>query len=434
MPEIKQNGAGTEPRRGSVSPSPRRWLMISLAFWATAINYLDRQALSVAAPTLRAEFHMSNTTYSRVVFGFLLAYTIMNGLSGPLIDRLGTRFGYALCAAWWSAAALSHAFARNALGLGACRFLLGMGEAGNWPAAVKVVAEWFPERERALAAGIFNSGASVGAILAPPLVAWLLIQFGWRQAFAFTGLTGFVWLVFWIWIYRTPGLRADETLPEPPIAVGRLIKTRFVIVVTIAKIFLDPVWYFYIFWFPEYLKNARGFDLAGIGRYAWIPFFVAGSGNMLGGWLSAALLRRGRSVTFARKVPITIFSALMMSAIPAVLVTQAWLAIVLVSMAMTQATRPALPTCSRYPETCFLRTRSDPSMASPAMGSGFGGMLFTLATGWLVDHYSYTPVFFLFGLLPLIFAWILWRYLGPLEPLFSSTRDSIGRSPRTEML
>jgi MFS transporter, ACS family, hexuronate transporter len=391
--------------------------MISLAFWATAINYLDRQTLSVAAPTLRAEFHMSNTAYSRVVFGFLLAYTIMNGLSGPLIDRLGTRLGYALCAAWWSAAALLHAFARGAIGLGAYRFLLGMGEAGNWPAAVKVVAEWFPERERALAAGIFNSGASVGAILAPPLVAWLLIRFGWREAFVFVGLSGFVWLVFWIWIYRTPGLRANEIPPEPPIATGVLIRTRFVIVFTIAKIFFDPIWYFYIFWFPEYLKNARGFDLAGIGRYAWIPFFVAGTGNMLGGWLSSAFLRRGHSVTFARKVPITIFAALMMSAIPAVLVAQAWLSIALVSAAMTGYTA-SLANMLAIPGDVFPKNAVGSVYGLASMGSGFGGMLFTLVTGWLVDRYSYTPVFFLFGLLPLIFAWILLRYLGPLDPLF----------------
>src|SRR5215468_1076546 len=160
------------------SPSPLRWRMISLAFLATVINYLDRQTLSVAAPTLREQFHMSNEDYSRVVTAFLLAYTIMNGASGPLIDRLGTRLGYGLCVLWWSIAAALHAFARGPISLGAYRFLLGMGEAGNWPGAVKVVAEWFPESERALASGIFNSGSSVGAILAPPLVAFLILHYG----------------------------------------------------------------------------------------------------------------------------------------------------------------------------------------------------------------------------------------------------------------
>jgi ACS family hexuronate transporter-like MFS transporter len=156
--------------------------MISLVFSATVINYLDRQTLSVAAPVLIEQFHMTNVAYSRVVFAFMLAYTIMNAVSGPLIDRLGTKVGYALCIAWWSASSVLHAFARGPISLGAYRFLLGMGEAGNWPAGVKVVAEWFPERERALASGIFNSGSSVGAILAPPLVAFILLRFGWPSA------------------------------------------------------------------------------------------------------------------------------------------------------------------------------------------------------------------------------------------------------------
>src|ERR1700712_2297747 len=154
----------------AIPGSRMRWVMISLAFWATVVNYLDRQTLSVLAPVLSEQFHMSNVEYSRVVFAFMLAYTIMNGASGPLIDRLGTRAGYALCMAWWSGAAVLHAFATGPVSLGAYRFLLGMGEAGNWPAAVKVVAEWFPERERALASGLFNTGSAVGAVLAPPIV------------------------------------------------------------------------------------------------------------------------------------------------------------------------------------------------------------------------------------------------------------------------
>src|SRR6202011_1537463 len=178
-------------------PSKRRWLMIALVFWATVINYLDRQTLSVAAPVLREQFHMSNVAYSRVVFAFMLAYTIANGISGPLIDRLGTRLGYALTMAWWSASAILHAFATGPVSLGLYRFLLGMGEAGNWPAGVKVVSEWFPAEERALAAGIFNTGASVGAILAPPVVAWILLTWGWPAAFLSIGILGFIWLLIW---------------------------------------------------------------------------------------------------------------------------------------------------------------------------------------------------------------------------------------------
>jgi ACS family hexuronate transporter-like MFS transporter len=387
--------------------------MISLAFAATAINYLDRQTLSVAAPVLRQQFHMSNVAYSRVVFGFLLAYTIMNGVSGPVIDRLGTRLGYALCIAWWSLAALLHAFARGALSLGLFRFLLGAGEAGNWPAAVKVVAEWFPEDERAMACGIFNSGSAVGAILAPPLVAWIILTWGWPSAFAVVGCAGFIWLAFWWPIYRTPALPAGEAAASP-VPVRDLLHTRFVIAFTLAKIFFDPVWYFYIFWFPEYLKNARHFDLAAIGKYSWIPLAVAGAGNFAGGWLSAFLLRRGMSPTAARKLATTFFMFLMTAAIPAVLAPQAWHAITLVSIAMMGYTG-GLANMLAMPADDFPKQAVASVFGLAGMGSGFGGMVFTLITGWVVDRYSYTPVFIGFGLVPLISAAILWIFLGPLR-------------------
>ena len=207
--------------------------MIGFAFVATLINYLDRQALSVAAPVLIDQFHMSSVTYSRIVSAFMLAYTISNGISGPLIDRLGTRLGYALCIAWWSAAALLHAFTRGPLSLGVFRFLLGIGEAGNWPAAIKVVAEWFPEAERAFACGLFNSGSPFGAILAPPIVAFIVLNYGWQYAFLAVGVVGFIWLAAWWPVYRKPempaavapsdrrGARSRRSARRAPIPVAR---------------------------------------------------------------------------------------------------------------------------------------------------------------------------------------------------------------------
>jgi len=398
-----------------VTPSPRRWTMIGLAFWATVINYLDRQTLSVAAPVLREQFHMTNVAYSRVLFAFLLAYTIMNGVSGPVIDRLGTRLGYALCIAWWSVSALLHGLARGAFSLGVFRFLLGIGEAGNWPAAVKVVAEWFPERERALACGIFNSGSSVGAILAPPVVAFLLLRFGWQSAFVFVGAAGLLWLLFWWPIYYTPAMAAGQKAPSP-IPVGQLVRTRFVWAFTLSKVFMDPVWWFYIFWFPEYLKNGRHFDMAAIGKYAWMPFVVAGAGNLLGGALTAFLLRRGLSVTVARKSAVTFFAVLMTSAIPAVLVNNPWLSMGLVSVAMLGYTG-SLANMLSMPADVFPQSAVASVYGLASMGSGFGGMLFTLITGWAVDHYSYTPVFIGFGIAPLICALLLWTLAGPLRRL-----------------
>jgi ACS family hexuronate transporter-like MFS transporter len=388
-------------------------MMIGLAFWATVINYLDRQTLSVAAPVLREQFHMTNVAYSRVLFAFLLAYTIMNGVSGPVIDRLGTKLGYTLCIAWWSVAALLHGLARGAFSLGVFRFLLGIGEAGNWPAAVKVVAEWFPEKERALASGIFNSGSAVGAILAPPIVAFLLLKFGWQAAFISVGGAGLLWLVFWWPVYYTPALAAGQKV-ESPIPVGRLMRTRFVWAFTLSKVFMDPVWWFYIFWFPEYLKNARHFNMAAIGKYAWMPFVVAGAGNLLGGALTAFLLRRGWSVTVARKSAVTVFAVLMTSAIPAVLVNNPWLSMALVSIAMMGYTG-SLANMLSMPADVVPQSAVASVYGLASMGSGFGGMLFTLITGWAVDHYSYTPVFIGFGIAPLICATLLWTLAGPLR-------------------
>jgi ACS family hexuronate transporter-like MFS transporter len=316
-------------------------------------------------------------------------------------------------------AALLHAFARGALSLGIFRFLLGIGEAGNWPGGVKVVAEWFPEGERALASGIFNSGSAVGAILAPPIVVYIISTLGWPAAFAVVGVTGFVWLLFWWPMYRTPARAngGEATVPVAPparIPVRQLLRSRFVLAFTFSKVFLDPVWYFYIFWFPEYLKRARHFDMASIGAYAWIPFAVAGVGNFAGGLLSGFLLRRDVPVTYARKAAVTFFAALMLSAIPAVLAHDAWVSIAWVSVAMFGYTG-CLANMLSMPADVFPGGAVASVYGLASMGSGLGGMLFTLITGWVVDHYSYTPVFIGFGLMPLVCALTLWALAGPLH-------------------
>lgn len=380
--------------------------MIVLVFFATVINYLDRQTLSVVAPVITEEFHMSNVDYSRVVFAFMLAYTVMNGVSGPMIDRLGVKLGYALCIAWWSAAAMLHALARGPFSLGTFRFLLGMGEAGNWPAGVKVVAEWFPAKERALASGIFNSGSAIGAVIAPPLVAWIVIESGWRNAFLLVGAAGFLWLIAWMLIYSTPPSVRKEAA-EPPVPASQLLRNRWVCMFTASKVFSDPVWYFYIFWFPQYLKNARGFDLVSIGKFAWIPFLTADAGNLLGGALAAALLNRGVPVGRARKISVMFFAALMTSAIPAVLVSNVFVSIGLISIA-TLGYTGALSNMLAMPADRFPKNTVGSVWGLASMGAGFGGMVFSLITGWVVDHYSYVPVFVGFGILPLIAASIVW--------------------------
>ncbi len=390
-----------------------RWLMVALAFSATALNYLDRQTLSVTAPVLIDQFRMDHQAYSHVVFAFMLAYTIGNGISGPLLDRLGTRLGFALTMGWWSAAGMLNGLARGPWSLGVFQFLLGSGEAGNWPASVKVVAEWFPTEERALASGIFNSGSAAGAILAPPMVVWLLLHYGWRLAFVGVGLLGYIWIAIWCLLYHTPEGVKSEVKP-PKVFLGKLLRTRFVWSFTLSKVLLDPVWYFYIFWFPEYLKSARHFSMASIGKYAWIPFGVAGLGNILGGWVSGWMLRRGMTLNVARKGGVTLFAMLMTSAIPAVLVPDVRISMALVSLAMLGYTG----CCSimlAFPADVFPKNLVGSIWGIASMGAGLGGMIFALLTGWVLDHFSYVPVFVGFGLLPLVSAGLLWTLLGPIS-------------------
>ena len=400
-----------------------RWVMISLAFLATAVIYLDRQTLSIVAPILIDLYHMSNETYSRIVFAFMVAYTIMNGVSGPLIDRLGTRRGYAWTTAWWSASALLHAATIGPWSLGIFRFLLGIGEAGNWPAAVKVVAEWFPVRERALASGIFNSGSAIGAILAPPLIVWVVLRFGWRVAFLTVGASGFIWLGIWLLTYYTPAAIAQEESSRRPSA-KELFATRFVWAFIAAKIFLDPVWYFYIFWFPAYLKQARNFSLLSIGKYAWIPFLAAAVGNIAGGWTTALLLRIHVSLTMTRKLSVTIFACLMAMTLPAVIVTDTRVSIALVSIAMFGYTG-VLANMLAMPADIFPPNVLASIWGYSGLGSGLGGMVFALLTGWLVDRYSYVPVFVGFGVMPFIALFIVWTLMGQLRPIVQNVQPQI---------
>ena len=393
--------------------------MLGFAFFATVINYLSRQTLSVMAPVLMAQFRISATGYSHIVFAFMMAYTLMNGVSGRLLDRVGTRVGYALTIAFWSAAEMLHALSAGVLSLGIFQFLLGIGEAGNYPAGVKLIAEWFPAEQRSFASGLFNSGASIGAILAPPLLAFIALRSGWRTAFLIIGLLGFVWLVAWLKTYREAPVTADrKEARQVPLRV--LLRSRFLWQFTASKVFSDPVWYFYAFWFPQYLKIAHAFTLRQIGETAWIPFFTATLGNFAGGLAFSLILRTGIGVILARRLAVFFFSAGMTSAIfvgpghsPAV-------SIGLISIA-TFGYAGALANLLALPGDLFPTGGVASIWGFASMGSGIGGMIFSLMTGWLVDHYSWQPVFLLFGILPLLAACLVWTLprdvdLGELSP------------------
>jgi ACS family hexuronate transporter-like MFS transporter len=266
-----------------------------------------------------------------------------------------------------------------------------------------------------LAAGIFNSGAAIGAIVAPPLVAWLVLQSDWRTAFILVGVTGYVWLIGWWLVYFTPPTVRAE-MARKPAAAWDLLRTRFLSVLTLAKVFLDPVWYFYIFWFPKYLHDVHNFEIAKIGMTAWIPFVTADLGNIVGGWLTGHLIRRGWQSSVARKAVFGIFALLMTSAIPAILVTNVWASIALISVATfgyTGCNSNALA----FPPDVVPRNMVASVWGLASMGSGFGGMLFGWLSGQVIGEYGYTPVFIAYGIMPLIAASLVLFVMGPLRPL-----------------
>jgi ACS family hexuronate transporter-like MFS transporter len=399
-----------------------RWWMASLLFLATVINYIDRQTLSVLAPVLRDEFGMSNTDYARIISAFMFAYLIMQAGSGRIMDWLGTRRGFALTITWWSVAAMLHATARSVFTFGLFRFLLGLGEAGNWPGGVKAISEWFPVRERAFAIGFFNSGSTLGAVIAPPLVAWLALTYGWRNAFLVTGSLGFFWLILWLIFYRLPhehrwlregelehirkGQEDAQTAEHIPWA--RLFRYKQVWGLVLGRMLSDPVWWFYVFWLPNYLKSERDFSLAMIGYFAWIPFLAADAGCLVGGAASGYLIKLGLPVLRARKAVMLVSALLMMSGIPAVLAEDANVAIALISVATFSYSMWAANILTLAADLFPQQVVASVSGLS-GTGAATGGMVFTLIVGAVVDRFSYVPIFVAAGILPLVaFCFILW--------------------------
>jgi len=288
-----------------------RWVVATLLFLATTINYIDRQTLSVLSGLLRRELHLSDRDYANIVTAFLAPYTIMYSLGGRIIDRIGVRLGAALSLGWWSVATMLTAAAHNAFSLAACRFLLGIGEPAIFPAGVRACGEWFPPKERALPTGFFSAGSAVGALIAAPLIVLLTLHFGWRLAFLIPGSIGILWLPFWLWAYHPPErhpvvtpsdlqhLRAAEK-QEPRPSWASLLRRREVWGLVLPRLASDPVWYFYLFWLPDYLQRERHLNLAEIAAYGWIPFLFADIGGIGGGALSDWLVRRGIAAKRAR--------------------------------------------------------------------------------------------------------------------------------------
>ncbi len=375
----------------------RERMLLGLLFWATASNYLDRQALSVAAPLLRVQLGLSSTGYSRIVFAFLLGYTLSQTPVGKVIDRLGTRRGLLLCVAIWSIVTTLHGLVVGLISLGVLRFFLGVAEAGNWPGGVKAVSENLPPDRRAFGVGVFNSGSAAGALLAPPLVAALTGRWGWRSMFVVVGVTGVVWTVLWARHYPgRPTLAADSPAKERPArpSTRGFLREKAVWGLMVGRFFADPTWWFYAFWLPDYLAQRHGFDLTKIGQTAWIPFVFVGVGGWLGGYASDELVRRGWSKVSARKLVMGLSALLMLCGIPASqthssAVALAWISVILFGYSSWASNILSLP-------ADLFRSEVVGQVAGLCGTSApIGGMVFTLVTGWLVQRGSYGWVFVL---------------------------------------
>jgi MFS transporter, ACS family, hexuronate transporter len=393
-----------------------RWWIIGVCFLGTTVNYIDRQCLSVAAPTISKEFGFTNEDYASIVTSFLAAYTVMQFLSGQIVDRIGVRWGMAMFAAWWAAAGMLHSLCSGLWSFRAARFMLGMGEAGNWPAATKAVSEWFPARERGIAVAIFDSGSGLGGVVAAPLVAWLIVYYSWQVAFLATGALAILWLLLWLWIYHRPEehdritaaelklVQADRPL-EPkqdrkPLPWRSLLAYRQVWGIILGRFLTDGLWWFYVYWLPKYLADERGFTLADIAASAWIPFVSADLGNFGGGFLSGYLMRRGWNLNAARKAVLVLGALGMLAGVPAGLTSST--AVCLAMIAIATFSYGAWGTMMLTLPTDLLSSRNTASVSGMSgTGAGIGGMAFTWLVGVVTHHLSYTPIFLIAGLVPL---------------------------------
>jgi ACS family hexuronate transporter-like MFS transporter len=322
-----------------------RWVICALLLFGVTKNYMDRQVLGVLKTTLQHDFGWNEIQYGNLVFYFQAAYAAGMLLVGRLIDRLGTRLGYALAMAFWSLASMAHAAAGSFVSFAAARFALGFGEAGVFPASIKCVAEWFPRKERALATGIFNAGTNAGAIITPFVVPWLAVHWGWRSAFLLTGALGFIWLIFWFLIYRKPHehprvsqaelayIRCDPSEPITKISWSTLVAHRQAWTFIVGKFLTDPIWWFYLFWVPDFLQRQHGLALMKIGLPIMVIYVISDVGSVAGGWLSSWLIHRGRTVNAGRKITMLICALCVTPIIFAYRIESMWGAVLIIGLA-----------------------------------------------------------------------------------------------------
>jgi len=395
-----------------------RWWIVWTLFFSTVTNYISRQTFSVLAPLITAQYHLTHTDLAKILGAFQISYAVTWLLGGIFLDAVGTRLGLALAVVFWSVINVLTGFASSVFGFAAFRFLLGIGEGFNWPGASKTVAEWFPSQERSLAVAIFDSGSSVGGAVAALAIPLIALKFGWRSAFIFSGLLGFIWLLVWLRVYhpldRHPRVTAEEVSliragqavspVSPERGFGRWLKlaqNRNVWGIVLGRALTDPIWWFYVFWLPQYLSDARGFSLQRIALFAWMPFIAADIGNFTGGLISGYCIRRGVSVVRARTW-VCAFSCLpILAGIPAASVHSVYTAMALICFALwgyaSWSTMGLTLPSDLFPQDVVATVTGLSGLAA-----GLVGAVFTFAVGMLVDRFSYGPAFLVAGLLPVL--------------------------------
>jgi len=411
-----------------------RWTVVALLFFATTINYLDRQVIGLLKPVLETEFSWTETDYGHIVMAFSAAYAIGLLIFGRIIDRIGTKLGYIISIIAWSFAAIGHAFASSTFGFGVARAALGLGEAGNFPAAIKSVAEWFPKKERAFATGIFNSGANIGAVVAPIMVPWILGVYGWEEAFIITGLIGFVWLIFWWIFYEIPArqkrlskaefdyIHSDNEVDissEAPVKWSKLFAIRQTWAFLLGKMLTDPIWWFFLFWLPSYFSTTFQIDLKKPSLELVIVYTATTIGSIGGGYLSGYLIRRGLPVFRARKLSMLIFALCVAPIMLAQFATNVWVAVGLISLAAAahQAWSANIFTTA---SDMFPKKAVSSVVGIGGMAGAVGGIFFPMLVGYLLDSYKaagnigagYSLIFVICGCAYLL-AWVVMHFFAP---------------------
>lgn len=427
MPVSQDALPSSEVDSASGSTSKRRWVVLTLLFVITVINFIDRQTLSVLAPVIRSTFHLTNEHYGRIVAA--LQFGMMSGEfpMGWLMDRWGPRIGLGLAVLWWSSATGSQIFARSGLQLGLTRFWMGTGECGNYSGGLKTVTRLFSKKDRTLAIGIFNSGSMVGATVAPPLIVYLLQHYGFRTAFLVPALLGFFWVPLW-WIAYGRETRVVEANTAPNVSTGALLRKSSTWAVMLCRFFIGPVMQFYWYWIPSYLFSVRHMTLTQIGLLGWIPFFLGDAGGVVGGWVAGLLHGRGMSTRNVRRVTMYASSAVCLTSLLVPYMTTAKAALLMIGIAIMADN---FLSANMFAAVSDLFPDRQVGRATGLMGvaSGLSGLLFPLLTGALVDHSSYTPVFLLVGFMPLIGTISLFLF-GRDYRLKKSLNSA--RSPKTE--